>query len=187
LLKVEDQVQNPKLRFEYFGLPRDFNDPEAKKAGIHSVPTGIVYVNGREAGRITGEGSSPGGAKREIPNSRSSGSRAQAASPARAAPWSRPFHLHSKPGRRERSGKGWTRTVRSPGESRSSGFGSTTTVPSRGASDECQKPRISASSRRCCTATRACRGGEGPGGIRRARPRSSSAIACPRISPSPAV
>ncbi len=56
LLKVEDQVQNPKLRFEYVGLPRDFNDPEAKKAGIHSVPTGIVYVNGKEAGRITGEG-----------------------------------------------------------------------------------------------------------------------------------
>jgi len=56
LLKVEDQVQNPKIRFEYFGLPRDFNDPEAKKAGIHSVPTGIVYVNGKEAGRITGEG-----------------------------------------------------------------------------------------------------------------------------------
>jgi len=56
LLKVEDQVQNPKIRFEYFGLPRDFNVPEAKKAGIHSVPTGIVYVNGKEAGRITGEG-----------------------------------------------------------------------------------------------------------------------------------
>jgi thiol-disulfide isomerase/thioredoxin len=56
LLKVEDQVQNPKIRFEYFGLPRDFNDPEAKKAGIHSVPTGIVYINGKEAGRITGEG-----------------------------------------------------------------------------------------------------------------------------------
>ncbi len=56
LLKVEDQVQNPKLRFEYFGLPRDFNDPEAKKAGIRSVPTGIVYVNGKETGRITGEG-----------------------------------------------------------------------------------------------------------------------------------
>jgi thiol-disulfide isomerase/thioredoxin len=56
LLKVEDQVQNPKIRFEYFGLPRDFNVPEAKKAGIHAVPTGIVYVNGKEAGRITGEG-----------------------------------------------------------------------------------------------------------------------------------
>jgi thiol-disulfide isomerase/thioredoxin len=56
LLKVEDQVQNPKIRFEYFGLPKDFNDPEAKKAGIHSVPTGIVYINGKETGRITGEG-----------------------------------------------------------------------------------------------------------------------------------
>ncbi|HSS79337.1 MAG TPA: thioredoxin family protein [Thermoanaerobaculia bacterium] len=56
LLKVEDQVQNPKIRFEYFGLPRDFNDPEAKKAGIRSVPTGIVYINGKEAGRIVGEG-----------------------------------------------------------------------------------------------------------------------------------
>ncbi|MFY9824946.1 MAG: thioredoxin family protein [Thermoanaerobaculia bacterium] len=56
LLKVEDQVQNPKLRFEYYGLPRDFKDPEAKKAGINSVPIGIVFVNGKEAGRITGEG-----------------------------------------------------------------------------------------------------------------------------------
>jgi thiol-disulfide isomerase/thioredoxin len=57
LLKVEDQVKNPKIRFEYFGLPHGFgNDPEAKKAGVNSVPTGIVYVNGREAGRITGEG-----------------------------------------------------------------------------------------------------------------------------------
>jgi thiol-disulfide isomerase/thioredoxin len=56
LLKVEDLVQNPKIRFEYYGLPHDFNDPEAKKAGISSVPTGIVYVNGKETGRITGEG-----------------------------------------------------------------------------------------------------------------------------------
>lgn len=56
LLKVEDQVQNPKIRFEYYGLPRDFKDPEAQKAGIHSVPTGIVYINGKETGRITGEG-----------------------------------------------------------------------------------------------------------------------------------
>jgi len=56
LLKVEDQVQNPKIRFEYYGLPHDFNDPEAKKAGIRSVPVGIVFVNGKEAGRITGDG-----------------------------------------------------------------------------------------------------------------------------------
>ncbi|MBW8874639.1 MAG: thioredoxin family protein [Acidobacteria bacterium] len=56
LLKVEDEVNNPNIKFEYFGLPRDFNDPEAKKAEIRSVPTGIVYVNGKEVGRITGDG-----------------------------------------------------------------------------------------------------------------------------------
>ena len=56
LLRVEDEVKNPKIRFEYFGLPRDFNVPEAKKAGIRAVPTGIVYVGGKEVGRISTEG-----------------------------------------------------------------------------------------------------------------------------------
>jgi thiol-disulfide isomerase/thioredoxin len=56
LLRVEDEVKNPKIRFEYFGLPRDFNNPEAKKMGINSVPTGIVYVGGKEVGRISTEG-----------------------------------------------------------------------------------------------------------------------------------
>jgi thiol-disulfide isomerase/thioredoxin len=56
LLRVEDEVKNPKIKFEYFGLPRDFNDPEAKKVGIRSVPTGIVYVNGKEVGRIISDG-----------------------------------------------------------------------------------------------------------------------------------
>jgi thiol-disulfide isomerase/thioredoxin len=56
LLRVEDEVKNPKIKFEYKGLPRDFNDPEAQKLGIRSVPTGVVYVNGREVGRISGEG-----------------------------------------------------------------------------------------------------------------------------------
>jgi thiol-disulfide isomerase/thioredoxin len=56
LLKVEDEVRNPGIRFEYYGLPNTLDDPEAKKAGIHSVPTGIVYVNGKEAGRIVTDG-----------------------------------------------------------------------------------------------------------------------------------
>jgi thiol-disulfide isomerase/thioredoxin len=56
LLRVEDEVKNPKIKFEYFGLPRDFNDPEAKRVGIRSVPTGIVYVNGKEVGRIISDG-----------------------------------------------------------------------------------------------------------------------------------
>ncbi len=54
LLKVEDEVRNPGIRFEYFGLPNTLDAPEAKKAGIHTVPTGIVYVNGKEIGRIVG-------------------------------------------------------------------------------------------------------------------------------------
>jgi thiol-disulfide isomerase/thioredoxin len=60
LLRVEDDVKNPKIQFQYYGLPQDFNDPEAKRLGIKGVPTGIVYVNGKEAGRLSGAGwSSP--------------------------------------------------------------------------------------------------------------------------------
>lgn len=56
ILKVEDELQNPKIKFEYLGLPRDFNNPEAKRLKINSVPTGVIYVNGKEVGRIAGTG-----------------------------------------------------------------------------------------------------------------------------------
>jgi thiol-disulfide isomerase/thioredoxin len=56
LLRVEDEVKNPKIQFQYYGLPRDFNDPEAKRLAIKSVPTGIIYVGGREVGRLAGAG-----------------------------------------------------------------------------------------------------------------------------------
>ncbi len=52
LLKVEDEVRNPRIQFEYYGLPPSLEDPAAKKVGVHSVPAGIVYVNGKEIGRI---------------------------------------------------------------------------------------------------------------------------------------
>ena len=52
LLKVEDEVRNPRIQFEYYGLPPSLKDPEGQKVGVHSVPTGIVYVNGKEIGRI---------------------------------------------------------------------------------------------------------------------------------------
>ena len=52
LLKVEDEVRNPKIQFEYYGLPTSLKDPEAQKVGVHAVPTGIVYANGKEIGRI---------------------------------------------------------------------------------------------------------------------------------------
>jgi thiol-disulfide isomerase/thioredoxin len=52
LLKVEDEVRNPRIQFEYYGLPTTLKDPVAQKVGVRSVPTGIVYVNGKEVGRI---------------------------------------------------------------------------------------------------------------------------------------
>jgi thiol-disulfide isomerase/thioredoxin len=54
LLRVEDELKGSKVKVEYFGLPHDMNDPEAKRLKVSGVPTGIVYINGKEAGRITG-------------------------------------------------------------------------------------------------------------------------------------
>lgn len=58
MLKIEESIQNPRVKFEYFGLPRPpqaWQDPEVKRLGIKGVPTGIVYVNGKEIGRIEGQ------------------------------------------------------------------------------------------------------------------------------------
>jgi thiol-disulfide isomerase/thioredoxin len=53
LLKVADALAGTPISFEYYGLPKGFgNDPEAKKNGVNVVPTGIVYRNGKEIGRI---------------------------------------------------------------------------------------------------------------------------------------
>lgn len=53
-LKVAEELQGSKVAFEFYGLPHAFNDePAAKRDGIDGVPTGIVYVNGKEVGRIT--------------------------------------------------------------------------------------------------------------------------------------
>jgi thiol-disulfide isomerase/thioredoxin len=56
-LRVEQELKaSPStVHFEYWGLPPKFgNDPEAMKMGVKAVPTGVVYVNGKESGRIAG-------------------------------------------------------------------------------------------------------------------------------------
>jgi len=55
ILRVEDELKGSKIKFEYFGLPKSgmANVPEAKKFGVNGVPTGIVLINGKEAGRLT--------------------------------------------------------------------------------------------------------------------------------------
>lgn len=59
ILKVEEALKGSQVKFEYFGLPRPpeaWQNPEVKRLKIGGVPTGVVYVNGKEAGRITGQG-----------------------------------------------------------------------------------------------------------------------------------
>ncbi len=59
-LKLEESLgEASKVRFEYYGLPKPpkaWIDPEAKKAAVEAVPTAIVYVEGKEAGRIKNNG-----------------------------------------------------------------------------------------------------------------------------------
>jgi len=56
ILKVEDQLQGSPVKFEYFGLQRPpdaWKDPEVKRVKVNGVPTGIVYRDGKEIGRIS--------------------------------------------------------------------------------------------------------------------------------------
>ncbi len=58
-IKVNQSLGESKVRFKYYGLPKPpkaWTDPEVKKAKVKGVPTAIVYVDGKEAGRITNAG-----------------------------------------------------------------------------------------------------------------------------------
>lgn len=53
VLKVAEELEGSAVSFEFYGLPQGFGDePMAKKDDVHGVPTGIVYVDGKEIGRI---------------------------------------------------------------------------------------------------------------------------------------
>lgn len=56
VVRVDDELKGTKVKFEYYGLPQEkmSDDPEAKKVNVKGVPTGIVYVNGKEMGRLQG-------------------------------------------------------------------------------------------------------------------------------------
>ncbi|HEX4953275.1 MAG TPA: thioredoxin family protein [Thermoanaerobaculia bacterium] len=54
-LKLEELTAGSKVSFRYYGLdvpPQAWRDPEAVKLGVKGVPTAIVFVEGREVGRI---------------------------------------------------------------------------------------------------------------------------------------
>ena len=53
LLKVEQGLAGSRIQFDYYGLPSPFDsEPEAKSHDIAGVPTAILYVDGKEIGRI---------------------------------------------------------------------------------------------------------------------------------------
>lgn len=55
MMRVAGELSGSKIRVDFYGLPRGISsDQEARRFDIHGVPTGIVFVNGKEAGRISG-------------------------------------------------------------------------------------------------------------------------------------
>lgn len=72
LLKVAEALEGSPIRFEFYGLPRPFDgEPEAARDDVHGVPTGIVWVDGREIGRIERDDwTTPETALRQILNGR---------------------------------------------------------------------------------------------------------------------
>ena len=57
IVKVAEQLAGSKINFDFYGLPPGIaSDPEASRVDIHAVPTGVIYLGGKEIGRIEGSG-----------------------------------------------------------------------------------------------------------------------------------
>src|SRR5690606_38059092 len=55
VLRVEEALADSPIEFRYYGLPEGVTgDPVAGKLGLNGVPTGIVYRDGKEVGRLIG-------------------------------------------------------------------------------------------------------------------------------------
>jgi len=67
MLAVAQQLEGD-VDFEFYGLPNGFGDePAASRDEIDSVPTGIVYVDGKEVGRLNArDWESPEGTLRNL-------------------------------------------------------------------------------------------------------------------------
>ena len=59
IMKVDEQLDGSKVEIDYYGLPQGqafTRDTRASSMGIKSVPTGVVFLDGKEVGRISGNG-----------------------------------------------------------------------------------------------------------------------------------
>jgi len=54
IIKLDSVLDDSVVHFDYYGVPDSYDDPLMKEKGVKGVPTGIVYVDGKEVGRIVG-------------------------------------------------------------------------------------------------------------------------------------
>jgi hypothetical protein len=55
-VKDEQLLKGSQITFQYWGVPQKFGtDPEAQRLKLEAVPTGIVYIQNKEIGRIEAE------------------------------------------------------------------------------------------------------------------------------------
>jgi thiol-disulfide isomerase/thioredoxin len=52
MLRVGKELEGSNIAIDYYGLPQDFSDPITKRLKIDGVPTAIVYLEGKEVGRM---------------------------------------------------------------------------------------------------------------------------------------
>ena len=53
VLRIDRDIEGSKINFEYYGLPSPLtDDPEAARMKIRGVPTGVIFVDGKEVGRL---------------------------------------------------------------------------------------------------------------------------------------
>jgi thiol-disulfide isomerase/thioredoxin len=57
IMKVAEQLEGSNISFDFYGLPRGIaGDPEAARYKVEAVPTGVVFRDGKEIGRVSGAG-----------------------------------------------------------------------------------------------------------------------------------
>lgn len=54
IFRVEEALADSKISFEYYGIPRDFSDPEVQRMEVRSIPAGFIYLDGEVIGKANG-------------------------------------------------------------------------------------------------------------------------------------
>lgn len=54
IIKIDRVLEDSVVQFDYYGVPDSYDDPLMDEKDVSGVPTGIVYVDGEEVGRIVG-------------------------------------------------------------------------------------------------------------------------------------